>query len=233
MTFSEHAPFVHPCQVCGDFAYFGYGVSLIRGLRGHWYCAKHRPDVIINWRSRAIPLELTPEQRKEADEVGAQRQSNRRRVGAVNANALRSTPEEDLERHIRAAGCELAAHIYLRRTLVWHAYQEHANTDLPDIGETIDAKGTVLDLRKPRSLLGYDGKPGQPKLRKDWNYVLVYFEEFDRLKHWLVGWERGEVLARAKNLPGAREGGDCHHLKPEQLLDMRELLALVLKGDIK
>ena len=34
----------HFCEVCGDFAYWGYHVSLRSGKPGEWYCDKHRPD---------------------------------------------------------------------------------------------------------------------------------------------------------------------------------------------
>lgn len=37
-------PFEHPCEVCGDFAFWGYGVSLRAGKLGEWYCDQHRPD---------------------------------------------------------------------------------------------------------------------------------------------------------------------------------------------
>ena len=37
-------PFEHPCEVCGDFAYWGYGVSLRQEKLGTWYCDQHRPD---------------------------------------------------------------------------------------------------------------------------------------------------------------------------------------------
>ncbi len=35
--------FLHFCCRCGRFAAFGYGVHLIAGRRGRWYCHKHRP----------------------------------------------------------------------------------------------------------------------------------------------------------------------------------------------
>jgi len=37
-------PFVHPCQVCGEHAYFGFNVSLRQGRIGQWFCALHRPS---------------------------------------------------------------------------------------------------------------------------------------------------------------------------------------------
>lgn len=37
-------PFEHPCETCGDFAYFGYKVKLREEKWGNWYCNKHRPD---------------------------------------------------------------------------------------------------------------------------------------------------------------------------------------------
>ena len=35
------APFVHYCH-CGRWGAFGYGVDLLRGKEGTWYCAEHR-----------------------------------------------------------------------------------------------------------------------------------------------------------------------------------------------
>jgi hypothetical protein len=37
-------PFLHPCQVCGEAAYFGFNVSLRQGRLGQWFCALHRPS---------------------------------------------------------------------------------------------------------------------------------------------------------------------------------------------
>lgn len=36
---------LHPCCICGaDQAPYGYGVSLLKGRLGKWYCRDHRPD---------------------------------------------------------------------------------------------------------------------------------------------------------------------------------------------
>lgn len=35
--------FAHPCAICGQNAPFGYSVNLLRGVKGTWYCADHRP----------------------------------------------------------------------------------------------------------------------------------------------------------------------------------------------
>lgn len=36
---------LHPCAVCGDpSAPFGYGVDLLRGVLGVWYCGRHEPE---------------------------------------------------------------------------------------------------------------------------------------------------------------------------------------------
>lgn len=35
--------FDHPCCVCGVEGSFGYGVFLLEGQRGTWYCREHRP----------------------------------------------------------------------------------------------------------------------------------------------------------------------------------------------
>jgi hypothetical protein len=32
------------CSVCGQPARFGYGVRLLRGEEGRWFCAAHRPE---------------------------------------------------------------------------------------------------------------------------------------------------------------------------------------------
>ena len=42
---APEAPFVHYCH-CGDWGAFGYGVDLLRGKEGTWYCAKHRREMI-------------------------------------------------------------------------------------------------------------------------------------------------------------------------------------------
>jgi hypothetical protein len=35
--------FEHPCRVCGSVdAPWGFGVDLLRGLLGRWYCSAHR-----------------------------------------------------------------------------------------------------------------------------------------------------------------------------------------------
>lgn len=33
----------HKCEDCGGSASFGFGVSLLHGKIGKWYCFKHRP----------------------------------------------------------------------------------------------------------------------------------------------------------------------------------------------
>ena len=38
-------PFVHYCH-CGDWGAFGYGVDLLHGKEGTWYCAKHRREMM-------------------------------------------------------------------------------------------------------------------------------------------------------------------------------------------
>jgi hypothetical protein len=40
---SPSTRFLHPCQVCGEWGSFGYGVSLRAGRLGQWYCFAHRP----------------------------------------------------------------------------------------------------------------------------------------------------------------------------------------------
>jgi hypothetical protein len=37
-----HHVFLHYCH-CGEWGWFGYGVSFRNGLDGEWFCAKHRP----------------------------------------------------------------------------------------------------------------------------------------------------------------------------------------------
>jgi hypothetical protein len=34
-------PFLHYCH-CGKWGSFGYGVSLLKGQEGVWYCEEHR-----------------------------------------------------------------------------------------------------------------------------------------------------------------------------------------------
>ena len=36
--------FDHRCSACGQPARFGYGVRLLRGEEGRWFCAAHRPE---------------------------------------------------------------------------------------------------------------------------------------------------------------------------------------------
>jgi len=36
--------FDHRCAVCGQLARFGYGVRLMHGEEGRWFCAAHRPE---------------------------------------------------------------------------------------------------------------------------------------------------------------------------------------------
>jgi hypothetical protein len=43
-TASPAPPFEHGCEVCGDFAYWGYRVRLREDKLGEWYCDQHRPD---------------------------------------------------------------------------------------------------------------------------------------------------------------------------------------------
>ena len=35
-------PFEHPCEICGDFAYWGYRVKLRENKLGEWYCDQHK-----------------------------------------------------------------------------------------------------------------------------------------------------------------------------------------------
>jgi hypothetical protein len=39
----RRAPFLHPCEVCGEWGAFGYGVILRAGKLGSWFCFAHRP----------------------------------------------------------------------------------------------------------------------------------------------------------------------------------------------
>ena len=36
--------FVHFCAVCGAWGAYGYGVNLVGGRMGRWFCADHRPQ---------------------------------------------------------------------------------------------------------------------------------------------------------------------------------------------
>ena len=38
--FDEHGRFIHPCCICGEEAGLGFGVSLLKGQLGTWYCGK-------------------------------------------------------------------------------------------------------------------------------------------------------------------------------------------------
>ena len=38
--FDEHGRFIHPCCVCGDDAGLGFGVNLLKGQLGTWYCGE-------------------------------------------------------------------------------------------------------------------------------------------------------------------------------------------------
>lgn len=39
------AGFDHPCCVCGSKrAFYGYGVKLLKGQEGKWFCKEHRPN---------------------------------------------------------------------------------------------------------------------------------------------------------------------------------------------
>lgn len=40
---NKDSRFVHYCS-CGQWGAFGYGVSLLKGKLGTWYCRAHRPD---------------------------------------------------------------------------------------------------------------------------------------------------------------------------------------------
>lgn len=39
---SPPPPPAYRCAVCDRMAHYGYGV--VKGSRGTWYCAEHRPD---------------------------------------------------------------------------------------------------------------------------------------------------------------------------------------------
>jgi hypothetical protein len=36
--------FLHFCVECGRWGAFGFGVNLLEGQLGRWYCAAHRPE---------------------------------------------------------------------------------------------------------------------------------------------------------------------------------------------
>ena len=41
---AEGAKFTHACAAgCGRWGAFGFDVGLLRGRKGRWYCAAHRP----------------------------------------------------------------------------------------------------------------------------------------------------------------------------------------------
>jgi hypothetical protein len=42
--FDADGRFIHRCCVCGEQAFFGYGVSLRQDKLGVWYCGEHRPQ---------------------------------------------------------------------------------------------------------------------------------------------------------------------------------------------
>jgi hypothetical protein len=37
-------PFLHYCEICGEWGAFGYSVNLRAGRLGQWYCFEHRPN---------------------------------------------------------------------------------------------------------------------------------------------------------------------------------------------
>jgi hypothetical protein len=41
----KHVPMEFFCVVCKKPACFGFGVRLLKGRKGVWYCSKHRPNV--------------------------------------------------------------------------------------------------------------------------------------------------------------------------------------------
>ncbi len=43
VEWEEDEPFVHYCQ-CGAWGVYGYGVDLLAGRLGRWYCRAHRPE---------------------------------------------------------------------------------------------------------------------------------------------------------------------------------------------
>lgn len=43
-TAPKAPPSPHFCDVCGDMAFFGVGVSLRQNRPGKWYCRAHLPD---------------------------------------------------------------------------------------------------------------------------------------------------------------------------------------------
>ena len=44
MTDLPDPPLEFFCAVCGKLACYGYGVSLLKGKVGTWYCREHRPE---------------------------------------------------------------------------------------------------------------------------------------------------------------------------------------------
>lgn len=56
--------FIHPCCVCGAEAGLGFGVSLLKGQLGTWYCEMHKPPkpMIDEQASPAMPTVPAPDQ---------------------------------------------------------------------------------------------------------------------------------------------------------------------------
>ena len=62
--FDADGNFIHPCCVCGAEAGLGFGVSLLKGRLGTWFCERHKPapETMHGQASSAMPVAPKPDQ---------------------------------------------------------------------------------------------------------------------------------------------------------------------------
>jgi hypothetical protein len=120
----------------------------------------------------------------EADEVAVKRHDNARRNNRQPRNGAPDDDEAALGLSILGTRCERACKAYLD-PIYWHAFVENGITNLPDLGDFIDAKGVPTDSR--RIVLQKDDK-------EDWAYVLVSAQRHPL--YLLKGWAWGNEIKR-------------------------------------
>ena len=126
-----------------------------------------------------ISVQLSPDQIRDADDLGARRQANARAGRMIPGNNLIASDQEQLRIHIEGARGECAAHVVY--PLPWY---RGLQTGLADLGTFIDVK----TIKVPRhSLMVPMGT-----VRFDWAYVLVSAADHPRYE--IVGWLWGAVL---------------------------------------
>ena len=91
--FDANGNFIHPCCICGAHAGLGFGVSLLKGQLGTWFCQTHKPppsEMMMNGQASILaPMVPRPDE-KTLDEISRDVEAEMSTRGITRDNAGQS-----------------------------------------------------------------------------------------------------------------------------------------------